>query len=175
VDFFINFFSFSLRGTMMSIITRSIATADRESRYLSVGELHAIQDFYEQGRDRLRLASILSQNEQAIVEQGSRRFWERCPITPSNCGNPIYRASCLRDQSWYVRLVTYAVIAGDIEPIEQSGIRGAKAMYLSLGVPLENLVNCLKCLKETALSLLSLEDAIEVAPYFDYLIEGMKP
>lgn len=158
----------------MSIITRSIANADREARYLNPSELDAIYDFYQGGGERLRIATILTTQEAQIVEKGSRKFWQRCPITPSNCGNPVYQASCLRDQSWYVRLVTYAMVVGDIEPIETSGIRGAKAMYTSLGVPLDNLVTCMSCLKEAALDMLSIEDAVEVAPYFDYIIQGMR-
>jgi allophycocyanin-B len=159
----------------MSIITRAIAIADRENRYLSGGELQAIGHFYDDGQHRLRIAEILAANEQNIVARGSQRFWERCPITPSNSGNLTYQASCLRDQSWYVRLVTYATVLGDIDPIRESGVIGAKTMYRSLGVPLENLVDCLRCLKEVALDLLSLEDRAEVAPYFDYLIQGMMP
>jgi allophycocyanin-B len=42
-------------------------------------------------------------------------------------------------------------------------------------VPLNNIVECMKCLKEVALDLLPLEDVAEVAPYFDYLIQGLKP
>jgi allophycocyanin-B len=159
----------------MSIITKAITNADREARYLNIQELNSIRDFYEGGRDRLRIASILTTHEQQIVERGSQKFWERCPITPSNSGHPVYRASCMRDQGWYVRLVTYAIVVGDIDPIEQSGIKGAKAMYRSLGVPLENIVECMRCLKEAALDWLTLDDAVEVAPYFDYIIQGMKP
>lgn len=159
----------------MSIVTRSIAIADREARYLSIGELQALNQFFIDGSDRLRVATILATNEQKIVEKGSQRFWERCPVTPSNSGNPTFRSSCLRDQGWYVRLVTYAVILGDSEPIEKLGLRGAKEMYNSLGVPLRNLVECMRCLKEVALELLTLEDAAEVAPYFDYLIQGFVP
>ncbi len=159
----------------MSIITNVIATADREARYLNVEELNAVQNFYAAGRDRLRLAATLAANEQRIVEQATQRFWQRCPVTPSNSGNPTFQSSCMRDQSWYVRLVTYAIVLGDIEPIETSGVRGAKEMYASLGVPLTNLVECMRCLKEVALELLALDDAVEVAPYFDYLIQGLKP
>ncbi|UBF24297.1 allophycocyanin [Kovacikia minuta CCNUW1] len=159
----------------MSIITRSIANADREARYLSVGELNAIRDFYETGRNRLRIANILATNEQKIVEKGSLRFWERCPVTPSNSGNPTYRASCMRDQTWYVRLIVSSLVVGDVDPIDKIGVRGAKEMYVSLGVPLRNLAECMRCLKEVSLEMLSLEDAAEVAPYFDYLIQGLVP
>lgn len=159
----------------MSIITRSIAIADREARYLSVGELLALQDFFQTGRDRVRIAETLATNERRIIESTSQRFWERCPITPSNSGNARYRASCMRDQAWYLRLVTYGILVGDMDPIEKIGIKGAKEMYSSLGVPLNNLVECMRCLKETALDWLSMEDGMKVSPYFDYLIQGLTP
>jgi allophycocyanin-B len=159
----------------MSIITQSIANADREARYLSRGELNALRHFFEDGDQRLRIASILTANADTIVEKGTERFWQRCHITPSNSGNPTFRASCMRDQGWYVRLVTYAVVVGDIDPLQASGIKGAKEMYTSLEIPLKNVAECMRCLKEVALDLLNLEDQAEVAPYFDYLIQGMMP
>lgn len=159
----------------MSIITQSIAIADREARYLSPGELSAIHDFLEAGQHRVGIAATLIANEENIVYKGTQKFWERCPVTPSNSGNPVFQASCMRDQSWYLRLVTYSVIADDVEPIENVGLKGAKDMYNSLGVPLQNLVECMQCLKEVALDLLPLDDAVEVGPYFDYLIQGLKP
>jgi len=46
-------------------------------------------------------------------------------------------------------------------------------MYNSLEIPLKNLVEAMRCVKEEALSLLSAEDAVEVAPYFDYIIQAL--
>lgn len=158
----------------MSIITRSIASADRQARYLSLGELKAIADFYQGGQDRLRLAQILVANEDAIIEKGSQRFWSRYPNTPSNTGNPTFRASCLRDQGWYLRLITYAIVLGDTEPIEKTGIKGVKEMYESLEIPLKNLAECMRCLKEVTSEMLSLPDAAAIAPYFDYVIQGFQ-
>jgi len=159
----------------MSIITKSIAKADREARYLSAGELIAIQDFYEGGLSRLSLATTLSENEQKIVEKASLRFWERCPDTPSNSGNRTYRASCLRDQSWYIRLITYSLVVGDVEPLAEIGTVGVKEMYESLEIPLPNLVEAIRCLKEVSLELFSSKDVTQVAPYFDYLIQSLVP
>ncbi|MGF1523011.1 MAG: allophycocyanin subunit alpha-B [Leptolyngbyaceae cyanobacterium] len=159
----------------MSIITQAIANADREARYLSRGELNIIHHFFEAGEQRLRIASILTTNVQAIVEKGSQRFWQRCSITPSNSGNSTFRASCLRDQAWFLRLISYAVVVGDIDPLQASGVRGVKEMYVSLEIPLKNVAECMRCLKEVTLELLVVEDAAEVAPYFDYLIQGLMP
>jgi len=159
----------------MSIITRSITNADREARYLSLGELKAIGDFYQGGEDRLRLAEVLIANEAEIVNKGSQRFWSRYPNTPSNTGNPTFRASCMRDQGWYLRLITYAIVLSDTEPIEEIGIKGVKEMYESLEIPLKNLAECMRCLKEVTTEMLSLEDGAIIAPYFDYVIQGFIP
>jgi allophycocyanin-B len=159
----------------MGIITQSITDADREARYLNPGELKAIREFFVGGQERLRLATILTENERQIIEKGSLKFWQRCPDTPSNSGNPTYRASCLRDQGWYIRLITYAIIAGDIDPLAEIGTVGIKEMYNSLEIPSNNVVEAMRCLKEVTLEMLTLEDAAEVAPYFDYLIEELMP
>ena len=42
-------------------------------------------------------------------------------------------ATCLRDMDYYLRLVTYGVVAGDVTPIEEIGVIGAKELYRSLG------------------------------------------
>lgn len=159
----------------MSVITQAIATADREVRYLSKGELDMINRFLDDGHQRLRIVSVLNNNVEEIVEKGAQRFWQRCPITPSNSDNPQFQASCLRDQAWFVRLISYAVAAGDVDPLEDSGVRGVKEMYRSLEVPLKNWVDCVRSLKEVTLEMLSIEDAAEVGPYFDYLIAGLMP
>jgi len=159
----------------MSLITQAIANADREVRYLSQGELDTIRYFFQNGQQRLRIASVLINNGPFIVEQGSHRFWQCCPITPSNSGNPTFRSSCVRDQGWFLRLISYAVVVGDIDPIQASGVKGVKDMYISLEIPLRNVAECMRCLKEVTLELLTIEDAAEVAPYFDYLIQGLMP
>ena len=159
----------------MSIVTQAIATADREVRYLSKGELDSIDLFFRAGPQRLRIVSILNSNVGEIVEQGTQRFWQRCPITPSHSDNHTFQSSCLRDQAWFIRLISYAVAVGDVDPLEASGVKGAKEMYRSLGVPLRNLAECMRSLKEVTLEMLSIEDAAEVGPYFDYLIAGLMP
>ncbi|MGH2415180.1 MAG: allophycocyanin, partial [Microcystaceae cyanobacterium] len=102
-------------------------------------------------------------------------FWQRYPDTPSNSGNPTFRASCMRDAAWYIRLIAHSIIVGDVDPLEKVGVRGAKEMYESLEIPLRNIAECMRSLKEVALELLPLNEAAEVAPYFDYVIQGMMP
>lgn len=160
----------------MSVVSQIILQADDELRYPSSGELQNIQDFMKTGEQRTRIAGTLSENEKKIVDQASKQLWKKRPDFIAPGGNAFgqrERALCLRDYGWYLRLVTYGILAGDIEPIESIGVIGAREMYNALGVPVPGMAEAINCLKEASISLLSPEDAAETAPYFDYIIQAM--
>jgi len=160
----------------MSVVSQVILQADNELRYPSSGELQSIQDFLQSGEQRMTIVETLTENEKKIVDRASKELWKKRPdfIAPGgNANGQRERALCLRDYGWYLRLITYGLLAGDQEPIESIGLIGAREMYNALGVPMPGMAEAMRCLKEASLSLLSAEDATEVAPYFDYLIQGM--
>ncbi|MBF2047220.1 MAG: allophycocyanin [Leptolyngbya sp. IPPAS B-1204] len=160
----------------MSVVTQVILNADEELRYPSSGELKSIQNFLQTGSQRMRIAATLADNEKKIVQEASKELWKKRPdfIAPGgNAYGDKQRALCLRDYGWYLRLISYGVLAGDKEPIEKIGLIGVKEMYNSLGVPVPGMVESIRCLKNAALALMSDEDATEAAPYFDYIIQTM--
>jgi allophycocyanin-B len=160
----------------MSVVSQVILKADDELRYPSSGELRNIQEFLKTGEQRVRIATILAEGEKKIVDQASKELWKIHPDYIAPGGNAYQtkpRAQCIRDYGWYLRLVTYGVLAGDKDPIESIGIVGVKEMYNSLGVPVPGMVDSIACLKEASLKLLSAEDAAAAAPYFDYIIQAM--
>ncbi|MBC6424166.1 MAG: allophycocyanin [Hormoscilla sp. SP5CHS1] len=160
----------------MSVVSQVILQADNELRYPSSGELQSIQNFLQSGGQRMSIVETLTENEKKIVDRASKELWKKRPdfIAPGgNANSQRERALCLRDYGWYLRLITYGMLAGDKEPIESIGLIGAREMYNALGVPMPGMAEAMRCLKEASLSLLSAEEATEVAPYFDYLIQGM--
>lgn len=160
----------------MSVVSQVIMKADDNERYPSVGELRSINEFFQTGSQRLRIVEALTENEKKIVDQATKQLWRKRPdfIAPGgNASGSRERALCIRDYGWYLRLVTYGILAGDQEPIEEIGIVGAREMYNSLGVPVPGMVEAIRCLKEASLALLDEGDAQEAAPYFDYIIQGM--
>lgn len=160
----------------MTVVSQVILKADDELRYPSSGELKSIKDFLTTGTQRVRIVSTLSENEKKIVSEATKQLWRKRPDFISPGGNAYgqrERAQCIRDFGWYLRLVTYGVLAGDIGPIEKIGIVGAREMYNSLGVPLPGMVEAISCLKTASLDLLTAEDASQAGPYFDYIIQGM--
>ena len=160
----------------MSVVSQVILKADDELRYPSSGELRNIQEFLQTGEQRVRIATILAEGEKKIVEQASKELWKLHPDYIAPGGNAYQtkpRAQCIRDYGWYLRLVTYGVLAGDKDPIESIGIVGVKEMYNSLGVPVPGMIDSIACLKNASLKLLTTEDAAAAAPYFDYIIQAM--
>lgn len=160
----------------MTVVSQVILQADDELRYPSSGELQNIKDYLQTGEQRLRIVNTLTENEKKIVEKATKTLWQKRPdfIAPGgNAYGQRERALCIRDYGWYLRLVTYGILAGDKQPIESIGIIGVKEMYNSLGVPVPGMVEAIKGLKAASLDLLSSEDAQETAPYFDFIIQAM--
>jgi len=160
----------------MSIVTKSIVNADAEARYLSPGELDRIKGFVTTGDKRLRIVQVLSESRERIVKQAGDSLFQKRPDVVSPGGNAYgeqMTATCLRDLDYYLRLVTYGIIAGDITPIEEIGIVGVREMYKSLGTPIDAVAQGVREMKAAASSLLSAEDAAEASSYFDYVIGAM--
>ncbi|WP_310486764.1 allophycocyanin subunit alpha-B [Chamaesiphon sp. VAR_69_metabat_338] len=160
----------------MSVVSQVILKADDDLRYPSTGELKNIQSFLKTGEQRIRIVTTLAESEKKIVDRASKQLWKLHPdyIAPGgNAAGQKQRAQCIRDYGWYLRLVTYGILAGDKGPIEQIGLIGVRDMYNSLGVPVNGMADSIAALKEASLSLLSEDDAAAAAPYFDYIIQEM--
>jgi allophycocyanin-B len=161
----------------MSVVRDLILKADDDLRYPSSGELRSMVDFLSQGSIRLSVVRSLTENEKKIVDESAKQLFSRKPEYVAPGGNAFgqkQRAQCLRDYSWYLRLVTYGVLAGSTELIQQIGLVGAREMYNSLGVPMPGMVEAMRCMREASLALLSEDQQTLAAPYFDYLIQGMQ-
>ena len=161
----------------MSVVRDLILKADDDLRYPSSGELRSMVDFLSQGSIRLSVVRSLTENEKKIVDESAKQLFSRKPEYVAPGGNAFgqkQRAQCLRDYSWYLRLVTYGVLAGSTELIQQIGLVGASEMYNSLGVPMPGMVEAMRCMREASLALLSEDQQTLAAPYFDYLIQGMQ-
>lgn len=161
----------------MSIVTKAIVNADAEARYLSPGELDRIKSFVTTGERRLRIVQALTENRERIVKQAGDQLFQKRPDIVSPGGNAYGQemtATCLRDMDYYLRLVTYGVIAGDVTPIEEIGVVGVREMYRSLGTPIEGVAEGIRAMKNVATSMMSGEDASEAGSYFDYLVGAMQ-
>ena len=157
----------------MSIVKQVILNADEELRYPTPGELRMIRTFCNTGAERIRLAQTLELQAQVIVDRGTRKFWQICPRTPSNSGNRRKTEAAKRDMGWYIRLISYCLLAGDDRPLREIGLIGMKELYNNVGIPLTNILQYMRCLKAEANTLLDETDAAAIVPYFDEIIQEL--
>lgn len=160
----------------MSVITKVILSADDELRYPSVGELQILKDYFADSEKRISAACVIRDNQQEIIKLASKAIFQIHPeyIAPGgNAEGARKRSLCLRDYGWYLRLVTYGVLSGEKESVEQLGIIGVKEMYNSLGVPLLGMIDAIECLKSSSVEFLSDAQSSLVLPYFDFIIQEM--
>ena len=160
----------------MSIVSKSIVSADAEARYLSPGELDRIKSFVTGGDRRLRIAETLTGSRERIVKEAGSQLFQKRPDVVSPGGNAYgeeMTATCLRDMDYYLRLITYGIVAGDTTPIEDIGLVGARDMHKSLGTPIDAVIEAVRAMKSVSMGLLSGSDADEAGSYFDYVIGGM--
>ncbi len=161
----------------MSIVTKSIVNADAEARYLSPGELDRIKAFVSGGAARLRIAETLTGARERIVKEAGNALFQKRPDIVSPGGNAYgeeMTATCLRDMDYYLRLITYGVVSGDVTPIEEIGLVGVAEMYKSLGTDTGAVAQSIAEMKAVATGLMSADDAAEAGQYFDYVIGAMK-
>lgn len=160
----------------MSLVSQIILSADNELRYPTTGELQALQDYLKTGEERIKIILTLRDKEKDIVQKASKTIFQIHPeyIAPGgNAEGARKRSLCLRDYGWYLRLVTYGVLAGDKEAIEKIGVIGVREMYNSLGVPILGMIDAIECLKSATIELLPDEEIKVIIPYFDFIIRGM--
>ncbi|MEO0854129.1 MAG: allophycocyanin [Cyanobacteria bacterium J06648_11] len=160
----------------MSVVTKSIVNADAEARYLSPGELDRIRSFVVGGERRLRVAQTMTESRERIIKEAGNRLFQLRPDVVSPGGNAYgdeMTATCLRDMDYYLRLITYGIVSGDVTPIEEIGLVGVREMYNSLGTPIPAVAEAIRQMKEVATGLMTGDDAAEAGYYFDYVIGAM--
>ena len=124
----------------MSVVRDLILQADEDLRYPTSGELRSMVDYLDQGAMRVSIVKVLTENEKKIVDESAKQLFGRKPEYVAPGGNAYgqkQRAQCLRDYSWYLRLVTYGVLAGSTEMIQEIGLVGARetVSYTHLTLP----------------------------------------
>lgn len=160
----------------MSLISEIILEADNELRYPSIGELQSIQNYLTTGEQRIQISSKLRDKEKEIIQKASKTIFQIHPeyIAPGgNAEGARKRSLCLRDYGWYLRLITYGILASDKTSIEKIGIIGVREMYNSLGVPILGMIDAIECLKKATIETLDDDEFGLVCPYFDFIIQGM--
>jgi phycobilisome core component len=155
---------------MQDAVTSLIKNYDRTGRYLDRDALDQLKSYFATGTVRVQAAGVINGNAADLVKQAALALFNDVPelIRPGGNAYTTRRyAACLRDLGYYLRYATYALVAGDMDVLDERVLQGLRETYNSLSVPVGPTVFGIGILKD----LVAQQVASAGLPTGDYLDE----
>ncbi len=136
---------------MRDAVTNLIRNYDIAGRYLDRNAMDSLKSYFESGTARIAAAAVINANAASIVKQASAKLFEEIPELLRPGGNAYTTrrySACLRDLDYYLRYASYALIAGDMNVLDERVLQGLRETYNSLGVPISPTVRGIQIMKD---------------------------
>lgn len=138
--------------------------------------LETVRENLRQASARLEAAKILTQKADALINQAAKAVYAKFAYTNQIQGANLAedqggQEECVRNITYYLRMITYCLVAGSTGPLDEHLIAGTDETNHSSDLPPNLDVEALKYIK--ANHGLSGDAAIEANFYIDYAIKAL--
>ncbi|WP_088243685.1 allophycocyanin subunit beta [Calothrix rhizosoleniae] len=164
---------------MRDAVTSLINNYDLAGRYFDRNAIDDLKSYFASGTARVEAATVINGDAAAIVKQAALNLFDELPelIRPSGNAYTTRRyAACLRDMDYYLRYATYAIVAGNMNVLDERVLQGLRETYNSLGVPISPTVRGIQIMKDIVKNKVAeagIEDNSFVDQPFDYMTKEL--
>jgi phycobilisome core component len=162
---------------MRDAVTSLIKTYDITGRYLDRNAIDDLKLYFQSGMARVQVAALINSDAAAIVRKAGAALFDENPelIRPGGNAYTTRRfAACLRDMDYYLRYVSYALVAGDTDVLDERVLEGLREVYNSLGVPIAPTVRGIQIMKDMVKDMAAnagMTDTRFIDQPFDYMVQ----